>query len=222
MAKKRKSPDDASGLTPEDAKLWSRVTGSIEPLAERDIPVTPAPPKPQKRVSARRQPPGDDAWDETWEGTRDRAPASKPQIARPHERPGPPLGRIERRESRQIAGGRVVVDARIDLHGHRQREAYGALKDFLARSRAAGHRYVLVITGKGAVRAEDEAAPFYETQETGVLKRAVPRWLAEPGFRELIVSFGPAHIRHGGEGALYIRLRRDRGELMLAPLKARC
>ena len=207
MAKKRKSPEDASGLTGEDAKLWSRVAGTVEPLTEREIPATPAAPKPRRKASLERQPAGDDAQARTG----DRAPAAKPPPERTHERAAPPLGRIDRRESRQIAGGRVDVDARIDLHGHRQREAYGALKAFLMRSRAAGHRYVLVITGKGAVRGDDEAAPFYEAKEAGVLKRAVPRWLAEPGFRELIVSYGPAHARHGGEGALYIRLRRERG-----------
>jgi len=206
MGKKRKSPKDASGLTGEDAKLWSRVAGTVEPLAEREIPATPAAPKSQRKATAERQQPGDDARARTGE----RAPAAQPPPERTHVRP-PPLGRIDRRESRQIAGGRVDVDARIDLHGHRQREAFGALKAFLTRSRAAGHRYVLVITGKGAVRGEDEAAPFYEAREAGVLKRAVPRWLAEPGFRELIVSYGPAHARHGGEGALYIRLRRERG-----------
>jgi len=208
MPKKRKSPRDASGLTREDAQLWSRVAGTVEPLTEREIPAAPAAPTPRKKASSRQQP----APDHSESRDEERTPAAKTPPRRPHERAAPPLGRIDRRESRQIAGGRVIVDARIDLHGHRQREAYGALKAFLTRAQAQGHRYVLVITGKGAVRGEDDAAPFYEAKEAGVLKRAVPRWLAEPGFRELIVSYGPAHARHGGEGALYIRLRRERGD----------
>ena len=207
MAKKRKSPKDTSGLTVEDAKLWSRVAGTVEPLTEREIPDTPAAPKLRGKNPSRRQTAPENS--ETKGG--ERSSAAKPPAGRTRERAAPPLARIDRRESRQIAGGRADVDARIDLHGHRQREAYGALKAFLMRSQAAGHRYVLVITGKGAVRGEDDAVPFYEAKEGGVLKRAVPRWLAEPSFRELIVSYGPAHARHGGEGALYIRLRRERG-----------
>ena len=101
------------------------------------------------------------------------------------------------------------MDARIDLHGMRQREAHLVLKAFLQRAQSEGHRYVLVITGKGnAKRRDDDAAPWSEG--AGVLKRAVPHWLEEPEFRHLVVGFGPAHIRHGGAGALYIRLRRAR------------
>jgi len=207
MPKKRKSSGDASNLTGEDARLWSRVAGSVEPLTDREIPPQPVTPKPRRKASSRQQA----AADHSESRGEERVPAAKPPPERTHERAAPPLSRIERRETRQIAGGRTTVDARIDLHGHRQREAYGALKAFLMRSQAEGHRYVLVITGKGAIRGEDDGAPFYETREGGVLKRAVPRWLAEPGFRELIVSYGPAHARHGGEGALYIRLRRERG-----------
>jgi DNA-nicking Smr family endonuclease len=207
MPKKRKSTGDASGLTQEDARLWSRFAGTIEPLADREAAAVPETPKPRKKASSRRQP----APDRPGSGGDELTPAAEPPPERPHQRAALPLSRLERRESRQIAGGRATVDARIDLHGHRQREAYGALKAFLTRAQAQGHRYVLVITGKGAVRGEDDAAPFYEAKEGGVLKRAVPRWLAEPGFRELIVSYGPAHARHGGEGALYVRLRRARG-----------
>ena len=202
MAKKRKSSKEMSGLTGEDAELWSRVAGSVEPLSERDVPIARQQSKPPAgRPQSQDTPEG---------GGGHKPPSAPPATAKPPARHTAPLGRIDRRESRQIAGGRVTVDARIDLHGHRQREAYGALKAFLMRAQAAGHRYVLVITGKGAVRAQDDAVPFYETSETGVLKRAVPRWLSEPAFRELIVSYGPAHARHGGEGALYIRLRRER------------
>jgi DNA-nicking Smr family endonuclease len=44
----------------------------------------------------------------------------------------------------------------------------------------------------------------------GVLRRNVPRWLAAPGLAPLVISYATAHIRHGGEGALYVRLRRGR------------
>jgi len=103
-----------------------------------------------------------------------------------------------------LGAGRISVDASIDLHGMRQREAHGALKAFLARAQAQGHRHVLVITGKGGKREIDGSF------ERGVLNREAPRWLSEPEFRAWVVSFTPASKRHGGEGALYVRLRRNK------------
>ena len=66
-------------------------------------------------------------------------------------------------------------------------------------------RHVLVITGKGADKTASKS--FYEEDERGVLRHAVPRWLAEPDFASLVVSYSPAPRRLGGEGALYVRLR---------------
>jgi DNA-nicking Smr family endonuclease len=43
-----------------------------------------------------------------------------------------------------------------------------------------------------------------------VLKRQVPQWLSLPEFRTLVIGFEEAHIAHGGEGALYVRVRRTR------------
>jgi DNA-nicking Smr family endonuclease len=71
---------------------------------------------------------------------------------------------------------------------------------FLQAAQRDGAKFVLVITGKGA-RAQDER---------GVLKRQVPLWLKLPEFRAYVVGFEEAHIGHGGEGALYVRLRRAR------------
>jgi DNA-nicking Smr family endonuclease len=62
--------------------------------------------------------------------------------------------------------------------------------------------FVLVITGKG--RASDS------NPERGVLRRQVPHWLGLPEFRSFVVGFEEAHIGHGGEGALYVRVRRVR------------
>jgi DNA-nicking Smr family endonuclease len=63
---------------------------------------------------------------------------------------------------------------------------------------------VLVITGKGKRGEGDE-------RERGVLRRQVPHWLAQPEFRDLVIGFEDAHVAHGGEGALYVRVRRQRG-----------
>ncbi|MGI9388123.1 MAG: Smr/MutS family protein [Methyloligellaceae bacterium] len=120
-----------------------------------------------------------------------------------------PLGTFDRRQLRQIASGREDIEARLDLHGLRQREAYQALRAFLFSAQSAGKRIVLVITGKGSGQTDAETDLLAE-RERGVLKRLVPQWLGEDGFRALIVSYSTANARHGGDGALYIRLRRAR------------
>jgi len=89
--------------------------------------------------------------------------------------------------------GRLEPEARIDLHGFRQEAAYQALHRFLERARAMGHRVVLVVTGKG-----------------GVLQSLLPKWLGEPIFQELVAGISAAHVKHGGDGAYYIAIKRRR------------
>jgi DNA-nicking Smr family endonuclease len=113
----------------------------------------------------------------------------------------PPLAPLGRRERSQLSRGRKEIDARLDLHGMTQIRAHRVLQDFLHRAHADGLTFVLVITGKGKTGA---------ASERGILRRAVPQWLALPEFRTMVVGFEEAHIGHGGEGALYVRIRRVR------------
>ena len=153
--------------------------------------------------------------------------APPPSVAAPRSRgvkptttvPSAPLpGKIDAKEVRRIAKGQSDIDARIDLHGMRQQEAHSALRVFLFRSVAKGHRMVLVITGKGTAvgggRSDpDERFGAFVNEGglgRGVLRRNVPLWLAEPDMRAIVVGYTSAHIRHGGDGALYVRLRRQR------------
>ncbi|MEZ5843387.1 MAG: Smr/MutS family protein [Hyphomicrobiaceae bacterium] len=112
---------------------------------------------------------------------------------------------FDRKRARKLAAGRIAIDGRIDLHGMRQADAHDALVAFLTRSVARGFRTVLVITGKGGAGAD--RSPDHTGATRGVLRRNVPRWLAEPALARVIVSFTEAHIRHGGAGALYIHLK---------------
>lgn len=201
MAKKPVSHDKArqtGRLAPEDAALWDRVAGSATPLTRgknRLSPVEPAlpeaaPPPPPPPVRSRQR-------------------TSKPAVPPvPAETPKPPPSTpYDRREAKRLAAGRMEIDARIDLHGMRQREAHRVLNAFLASAQARGHRHVLVITGKGRARAPDPPARFIdETVEPGVLRRALPHWLESLG--DIVVGFTQAGPRHGGEGAFYVRLRK--------------
>jgi len=182
-------------LEADDAELWRRVSRTAEPLRKGknravSLPVLPkSQPEPLPPVESKSEP-----------------EPNVPPVARERKQPSPPsLATIEKREIRSLGGGRVSVDARIDLHGARQLEAHRMLKSFLAGAQARGHRYVLVITGKGSRGSVSDGAPG-----RGILNREVPRWLSEPEFRQWVVSFASAHKRHGGEGALYVRIRRQK------------
>ncbi len=136
-----------------------------------------------------------------------KAPVETPvkKVAPPAPRaPAAPIA-IARREKQQLARGRVAIDARIDLHGLTQAQAHGALLRFLHRSQAEGAKFVLVITGKGAPGAASHAI----AGTRGVLRQQVPLWFGLPEFRACVLGFDVAHVGHGGDGALYVRLRRS-------------
>lgn len=171
-------------LSDEEQALWSGFARSITPLRQ---------PKNAGKPAASENKP---------------APKSVkiPDVrSQPQPAKSPPLAPLERRLKQRVARGRKPIDARIDLHGMTQAQAHAALLTFLQRSQADGARMALVVTGKGSDRGEpDRAAP------RGVLKRQVPLWLSLPEFRAIVVGFEDAHIGHGGQGALYVQLRRFR------------
>jgi len=179
-----------------DAELWARVAETARPL-RKDRAVVKAP-------QAKPKPPADAAGHKEEGG--EKAAHRLPQIkVRPKPAPIPRGTNLDRITARKLETGRVAVEARLDLHGMRQREAHAALRRFLKSAQARGHRNVLVITGKGA---REEAKSFYAEDERGVLRQAVPHWLSGAEFADLVISYAQAPRRLGGEGALYVRLRK--------------
>ena len=173
-------------LSPEERVLWTTVTKSIAPLRET--------------------PPAADAETETQiaDAPRTAPSARKPALSRPptaDAKPLPPLAPLGRRMKQRVARGKETIDGRLDLHGLTQSEAHATLLHFLRSASSRAARLVLVITGKGVRGGEGER---------GVLKRQVPQWLRLPEFRAFVLGFEEAHIAHGGEGALYVRVRRPR------------
>ena len=171
-------------LSQEERVLWTAVTKSIAPL--REVPASDLNDAAEPAMAA----------------------PSAQRFARPAsttpsspERTPPPLVPLGRRMKQRVARGKDEIDGRLDLHGLTQGEAHAALLRFLRTASLRGARLVLVITGKGARAAEGER---------GILKRQVPHWLGLPEFRALVIGFEDAHIAHGGEGALYVRVRRMR------------
>jgi DNA-nicking Smr family endonuclease len=178
------------GLSYEDRVLWTIVTKAIKPLRaepvgglEADGHMDATPPVIKHPPPAKRpaKPPA--------------ASSPPPQKSPP---PAPPLAPLGRRMKQRVARGKEAIDARLDLHGLTQAQAHGELLRFLRNANARDARLVLVITGKG------------RGGESGVLRRQVPQWLGLPEFRDFVIGFEDASIRHGGEGALYVRVRRSR------------
>jgi DNA-nicking Smr family endonuclease len=189
-------------LTDEERALWTGFARSIKPLDHAQEPpaleTAAAEPVASKPAAAKL--------------AAAKSAAAKPAATKPAARndlpraeKSPPLAPLGRRLRRRVARGREPSDDRIDLHGHTQTRAHAALLRFLRGAQASGAKVVLVVTGKGTGRGDRDAAA-----ERGVLKRQVPMWLAQAEFRPFVLGFEDAHIGHGGEGALYVRLRRGR------------
>jgi DNA-nicking Smr family endonuclease len=182
----------------DEADLWRKVTGDVKPIPKstadelppgRD-PLTPA--APAKAVSPRRK-----------AKTPCRAAVEQPAPP-PRRRATPELGHgdapgVDRRTADKVRKGRMEIEARIDLHGMTQAEAHRALTAFIIGQHEAGRRCVLVVTGKGAWR-----------EGGGVLRDAVPRWLNQADLRPRLLSFTHAQRKDGGDGALYVLLKRIR------------
>jgi DNA-nicking Smr family endonuclease len=121
----------------------------------------------------------------------------------------PSTGGLDGRTDERLRRGLIAPDAKLDLHGFTERDVHHALLLFLRTAQMRRHRLVLVVTGKGARVAPD--APFdmeLNYRSRSVLKAVVPRWLREPAFAAIVAGARAAHVKHGGEGALYIYLRK--------------
>lgn len=123
-----------------------------------------------------------------------RIPIAAPATPKP-QRSREGLEIIEPRRKHRIAREREPIGARLDLHGLDQDRARSVLEGFLRRAWDDGYRAVLVITGKGV-------------QGDGILRRRTPEWLAAPYLAHIVAGVSEAHRRHGGEGALYVALKR--------------
>ena len=182
-------PRRKRGLSEEERALWESVAKQVKPLRKRHRAMKLPTAAPDAEVSVALKP----------------VAPPKPQaptkiLTAPKQEP-PPLAPIGRRERSHLSRGRKQIDARLDLHGMTQTRAHRMLFTFLQRAHSDGLTFVLVITGKGKVGGAES--------ERGVLRRQVPLWLSLPEFRSMVVGFEEAHIGHGGEGALYVRVRRS-------------
>lgn len=187
------------GKTPEDLGLWHRVAENIAPLPPKKkrkaakIKIDALPTKPALPVKPERK-----------------KPAAPPLPSKP---PAPPVlpelahGRapgLDARSHDKLRGGKMPIEARIDLHGHTLDAAHRALIRFMDEAWERERRVLLVITGKGSRKGEDGETP------RATLRESVPRWLNERHLRPRVLAISQAQPKHGGAGALYVLLKRRR------------
>jgi DNA-nicking Smr family endonuclease len=183
-------------ISEEERALWQMIAKTAKPLKRRrksepkPAPVAAPAEKPAPKAVRQKSTP---------------VPKAPPPVPPPPQRPhalahGLSVG-IDKRQAERFRRGKTPIEGRIDLHGRTQAQAHDDLHDFVARAHAAGKRMVLVITGKGITGAK-----------SGVLRENVPRWLNEPTLRRHVLAFDYAEPQHGGEGALYVLLKRKKEE----------
>ncbi|MEZ0224180.1 MAG: Smr/MutS family protein [Alphaproteobacteria bacterium] len=159
----------------EDTALWQMVVKTVRPFQRRKTPAKSSPESGKSQPSPVKM-------------------RAEPKGTPPRPVAQPPGAGFDAATRHKLKKGRLAIEARLDLHGMTQDEAYGALHRFLRRAEASGARTLLVITGKGRIGG-------------GVLRRMVPLWLQETELRNIVLAVETSRAKDGGEGALYVRLR---------------
>lgn len=198
----------ARQLKDDDHEIWEKVTRTVKPLNRLPYvrPVSQCKAALPASVLGQGKPANSKPADPVRKAAR--AIARQAIQSQPHNN-------LDRRDKQKLSRGNVDIDARLDLHGHSVERARLSLLGFLQSSRESGHRNVLVITGKGSspfTRHTLHSTDIFQAPERqGRLRAEFPRWMAQREFSSHIVGFQPAHPRHGGGGAFYVRLKRKAG-----------
>ena len=186
---------------PPDFELWLETAKTIKPLrhrASRNPPVVASSGPVQVRKPL------------------NLPSAPHVHVPSPLHKPPPQITGLDRRTTQKLTRGQVDIERRLDLHGTGIEMARVNLLSFLRSAQAIGARNVLVITGKGdspfSRHTLHGADHFHSPERGGRLRRLVTEWFHESEFRSLVAGFQPAHPKHGGGGAYYVRVRRLRDE----------
>ncbi|MGV2979528.1 Smr/MutS family protein [Camelimonas sp. ID_303_24] len=190
-------------LDRQERLLWETVARTVTPLPGRTQLVAPVDPPPADQIDS-----SSSQSQETTSGPARKTRGRRDSPAGKLAQTLPPMVVMARKERRAVVRGVAQIDAKLDLHGVRQDEAQHILRAFLLRSAAAGCRTVLVVTGKGAPARDDAPLWHGDRSERGVLRRLAPFILESTELRDIVLGYEAADQRHGGLGALYVRLRR--------------
>lgn len=176
-----------------DRKLWEQVIKNVQPLKTQRMKILILPNIPQEIIPLPIVQP-----------LRKKQIVEKQPVMRlqPKSQPSLSVGdlnQLDRSLQQKMKRGELTISATLDLHGLTQDKAIIRLTDFLNQAYDQQNRCVLVITGKGA-----------KGLKAGVLQQEVPKWLNTQPLRSIILAFCYAQRNQGGQGALYILLKRKK------------
>ena len=186
----------------DELELWRKVARSTTPLWPNQSESQETPPvnfaedtKPQYHI-------------EKFEvGSKSKGPTPPRDVfSGLAQKPSSTSNQMDKKAFGRLKRGKLVPEARIDLHGMTLNQAQPALTGFIMCAQAKNKRLVLVITGKGKDRDDSGPIPV----RRGVLRHNVPHWLSIPPLAQLVLQVSEAHLKHGGGGAFYVYLRRQR------------
>jgi len=209
-----------------DSVLWQAVTQDVTPLKDKNVIYRNR----REKRSSKREPSVDtedmsvsDVDKSAFGKTEDKAfPLPEPQgvvlktnlttditIERISRKIPDKLADMDHRTRQRLKRGKMTIDGRIDLHGMTQQQAFQILKEYIPQAHNDGKRCILIITGKGQPRSGDPSL-IERSESMGVLKQKTPEWLSTPPLVSYVLDIQLARPNHGGEGALYVLLRRKR------------
>lgn len=199
------------GLSVGEQAAWAHLAASVKPLPGKKRPAAPATSEavlPLSGAAAGRPvpaPPG-----KFVKPVKDSRPlAQTPAKHSPVKRPPPPAptastdAGLNSHWDRRVKGGRLEPDLTLDLHGDTLDSAYDRIMSALDQARSMGARVVLVVAGR-----ERPVDPADRMTRRGAIRAKLLDWLAASRHADAITAVRRAHIRHGGEGALYLILKR--------------
>ncbi|PCI55437.1 MAG: hypothetical protein COB36_07385 [Alphaproteobacteria bacterium] len=172
--------------------LWKEVTKDITPLKGKNIAKNQRKPKTKATLKAKTD------TSHTPTTTRTKNTYTPPEVKSTE---------VDHRTSQRLKRGKIPLEGRLDLHGKTQNEAYDALLDFIPHAYSQGKRCVLIITGKGS---RQDSLSSSLPPKIGVLKQKTPEWLNTSPLNAYVLKTETARQIHGGEGAIYVLLRRER------------
>lgn len=191
------------GLSEAERALWAQLTQSVTPLEGRHA--APEPPRGPAKPDASPAAPSAAPPAATRAKVKGRIPPQRIPAPPPRPAPPPPPDGLDSHWERRLRGGALAPDFTLDLHGHTLDQAHQRFNRGIAQARAMGARLVLVVTGRPRpVDAADRA------NSRGAIRANILDWLAAGPHAGDVVAVRGAQRRHGGEGALYLVLRRGR------------
>lgn len=186
-------------LAPDEAALWKKVAATVKPLAKAKSPLAPGapptvkPPLPTPRSTAVHA-----------------AAVARPAAPLPPPRRTHSAATLDGHWDRRLRKGLVRPDLSIDLHGHSLASAQALLDEAIGRALMRGARVLLVVAGRLRPGADRLPQMHGDPRPRGAIRASLPDWLACSPYADAIVALRPAHIGHGGAGAVYVILRRSR------------